>query len=607
MAFMGMTELHPLSTILTKSLVQRRAGDRYYQRGVDYLRRGRVTELEELDDSIEAIVAGTEDYVVKLAAGPEGLEWDCNCPLGLDEEFCKHCVAVALKWLEAQAGTGKAKAGGTAKRANAARVTGEDIAAALDAADKDTLVKMVLEWAEDDRILKDRLMHMAARHKGPEVAIAQTRKTLEKSIRVRRYVDYREMRGYAAGVETAIDSVEELLRSGQAAGVMELCEAGVRWVSTACEQVDDSDGYMSSLKARLQEMHLQACKEAKPNPKSLAAKLFQAELRGGFDAWSGAVEAYAEILGEEGLAVYRSLAEAEWAKVPVKTEGSPASGSQSYFRITEIMKALARRSGNIEEQVAVLERDLSSPYAYQQIAGIYRERGEYAKALAWAERGMKVFAGYHGAGLRLIVAEEYRRADRHADALRIVWVEFRDAPSLTGYKRLGEFALAADDWEEWRAQALAHVRRTVAGTGSKAAKVNAFAQRWGSTKSDHSLLVEIFLHEGKVEEAWNEAQAGGCSGVLWLRLAELREQQHPADAQAIYFRQGDQDIQRATGNYDSGVALLERAAAAAQSAGRSVEFEVELGSLLIKYKAKRNLIKRVDVRRRFLYLHTSAG
>jgi len=604
MALMIMTESHPLSKILTSHLVQRLAGDRYYQRGVDYLRRGRVTEFEASDDSIEAIVEGTEEYAVRLTAVPDGLEWDCNCPLGLDGEFCKHCVAVALKWLEGQAGVGVPKAGGTAKRPNAAKVTDEDIAAALDAVDKAALVKMVLEWAEDDRFLKDRLTHKAARNKGPEAAIAQARKTLEKAIRVRRYVEYREMRSYAATVETAIDSVEELLRAGHASGVMELCEAGVRWLSAACEQVDDSDGYMSSLMDRLHNMYLQACKEAKPDPKALAAKLFQNELRGGFDAWSGSLEAYAEVLGEEGLATYRSMAEAEWAKVPFNTEAGAASDGQSYFKITEIMKTLARRSGNIEEQVAVLERDLSNAYGYQEIARIYREACDYAKALAWAERGMKAFSGYYGAGLRRIVAEEYRRADRHADALRIVWVEFRDAPSLEGYKRLEEFALAADDWEEWRAQALAHVRRTVAGKARTPDKVDVFIQKWGR-RSDRSLLVEIFLHEGKVEEAWDEAKAGECSEGLWLRQAELRERMHPADAQAIYFRLGERDIQMATGNYDSGVALLERAAGAARSAGKSPEFQAALDSLLVKYKAKRNLLKRVDVRRRLLYLPAS--
>jgi uncharacterized Zn finger protein len=606
MALTTMMQSTVLSQTLTKDLILRLAGDRYFQRGVNYFRQGRVAEFEDSGDSVEAIVEGTEEYVVALAVKSGELEHDCNCPLGLDEEFCKHCVAVALAWLDALAATAPAKPGGASKTSNSAKITSEDIAAALDTADKATLVNLVLEWAKDNAALKDKLTQMAARRKGPEAGIALARKTLEKAIRIRGFVDYREMRSYAAKVETAIDAVEELFRTGQAVGVIDLCEAGVSWLSTAIEEVDDSDGYMTMLMERLQDLHLRACVEAKPAAVILARKLFQAEMSGNFGEWRDCAEKYAAVLGEEGLAAYRSLAEAAWAKVPVKTERGGDYGKESHYRITQIMEALARQSGNVEELIAVLERDLSHAHNYLRIAGIYREAGERDKALAWAERGMKAMPGYEGTSLRQFVAEEYRHGDRHADALRIMWIEFRDNPNLNSYKRLEEFARAAEDWEDWRGQALAHVRRTLATNGSKPGHANALAHNWRYRRQDRSLPVEIFLYEGKAEEAWTEAQAGGCSDSLWLRLAKLREKQHPDDAKAIYLRLGEQAILQASGNYDDGVTLLERAAVAAQATGKSAEFEAELELLLKKFKAKRNLQKRAAERRRFLYLQDAA-
>jgi uncharacterized Zn finger protein len=610
MALFPMSELHPLSQHITRDLILRLAGERYFQRGLNYFRQGRVAEMEEFGDCIEAIVEGTEEYVVKLAAKSAGLEHDCNCPLGLDDAFCKHCVAVALQWLEGQAageeGAGKQPAY-AAKTPSSAKIkiTGEDIAAALNAEDKATLVKLILEWAGENKALKDRLTHLAALRKGPEAGIAMARKTLEKAIRIGGYVDYREMRSYAAGVEAAIDAVGGLLRNGQAEGVINLCEEGVRLLAVAIEEVDDSDGYMTTLIERLQDLHLQACIEAKPDPASLARKLFQAEMNAGYGEWSNAAEVYAEVLGAEGLAAYRTVAQAAWAKVPVVAEPGRDYGKESHYRITSIMEALARKSGNVDELVAVLERNLTHANHYLRIAEIFRQAEERDKALAWAERGMKAMPGYEGAMLREFVAEEYRHSDRHADALRIVWIEFRDGPSLDRYKRLEEFARAAEDWEEWRGQALAHVRRTIAGNGSKPGKADASVQSWRYGKRDHSLLVEVFLHEGQEEQAWKEAQAGGCTDSLWLRLAELREEQHPDDAKAIYWRLGEQAILRASGNYDEGVALLERAAAQARTLGKSQEFEAELDLLLKKYKAKRNLQKRAAERRRFLYLHAA--
>jgi hypothetical protein len=479
------------------------------------------------------------------------------------------------------------------------------MAAALEAEDKETLVKRILQWADEDEDLKDKLMHMAARRKSPEAGIAVARKALEKAIRVRGFVDYREMRSYAAGAEKAIDSVEELLRDGQAAGVIEICESGVRWLSTTCEHADDSDGYMSILMDRLQDLHLRACIEAKPDPISLAGRLFQAEINGGFGEWSNCAEKYAEVLGAAGLAAFQSLAETAWAKVPPRVERTGGYSPNNHIRITAIMESLARKSGNIEKLVSVLERDLSYASQYLRIAGIYREAGMREKALAWAERGMKDFTGYDGTGLRQFVAEEYLHTDRHADALRIMWIEFRDNPSLHGYKKLEKYARAADDWEDWRCQALAHVRRMLTNGDRNSGNAAAPFQNWRHQRKDRSLLVEIFLYENKEEDAWSEAQGGGCGEGLWLQLAKLREKHHPEDAQAIYLRLGEQTILRASGNYDDGVALLERAAAAAHAIDKSVEFEVELDLLLKKYKAKRNLQKRAAERRRFLYLATA--
>ena len=606
MALFTMSAAHPLSPFLTKERILRMAGDRYFERGLNYFRQGRVTEIEESGDSVEGIVEGTEEYVIKFTAKSGSLEHDCNCPLGLDDAFCKHCVAVGLAWLERQAAGAGASAGGAGKPSKSAgtRITGEDIAAALDAADKATLVKLVLEWAESNAPLKAQLTHLAALRKSPEAGIALARKTLEKAIRIRGYVEYREMRDYAAGVEAAIGSLDALLVNGHASAVIDLCEAGVCWLGAAIEEVDDSDGYMTMLIDRLQNLHLRACIEARPDPVSLAGKLFQAEVGAGFGEWDNGVERYADVLGDSGIAAYRALAQAAWAKVPARTERSGEYSKESHYAITRIMEAMARESGNVEELVAVLERDLSQAHNYLRLAGIYRESGDRGKALDWAERGMKAMPGYEGAGLRQFVAEEYRHNERHADALRIMWIEFRDNPSLQSYQRLEEFARAAEDWEEWRGQALAHLRRATAG---KSGNAEATIGSWRYGRQDRSLLVEIFLSERNGEEAWAEAQAGGCSEGLWLRLAEAREKHHPADAQAIYQRHGEQSINLAAGNYDAGVALLERAATQAQALSKSLEFEAELDLLLRKHKAKRNLQKRVAERRRFLYLSAAAS
>ena len=76
------------------------AGARSFERGEDYFLNGQVKALTEDEGTITAKVQGTRPYRVELWIEEDDLEYSCTCPVGADGEFCKHCVAVGLAWLE---------------------------------------------------------------------------------------------------------------------------------------------------------------------------------------------------------------------------------------------------------------------------------------------------------------------------------------------------------------------------------------------------------------------------------------------------------------------------------------------------------------------------
>lgn len=111
---------------------------------------------------------------------------------------------------------------------------------------------------------------------------------------------------------------------------------------------------MGGILERLQDLHHKAYKKAKPDPEALARRLFEWELRTDYDTFYGAAETYADVLGERGLAVYRKLAEAEWAKVPARGPGREHPEKYGKrFRITHIVETLARQTGDMEAVVAI--------------------------------------------------------------------------------------------------------------------------------------------------------------------------------------------------------------------------------------------------------------
>ncbi len=142
------------------------------------------------------------------------------------------------------------------------------------------------------------------------------------------------------------------------------------------------------------------------------------------------------------------------------------------------MESLAEQGGDVEELVAIKQRDLSSSCSYLQIAEIYRKARQGAKALEWAEKGIQTFGKESDSRLQDLLAELYHRRKRHEEAMALIWPQFERQTGLINYQKLKK-----------------HADRN---------------------------------------KTWQEAQAGGCSKELWLWLAELREKEHPKDSIAVY-------------------------------------------------------------------------
>jgi uncharacterized Zn finger protein len=584
-----MTEAGQLKNVLTREALRQLAGARSFARGEDYFTAGQVISLVEHSGQLTATVQGTEDYRVKISIRDGALDYDCTCPMGADGAFCKHCVAVGLAWLADDPGKSPTK---EAKVADTPVVTLDDARAWLAKQEKSELVEMLLDQAATDAHLRERLLLQAAKTAGRGANVAAVRKAMDRATRTGGFVDYRAAHDFSLGIDQVVDSIADLLKAGYAAEVIELTEHALGKVEQATMSMDDSDGYMGGILQRLQELHLEACRAAKPDPEALAERLFDWEMRTQFDTFYGAAGTYAKLLGERGVATYRRRAEAAWARVPQARPGEkdPEEYGRT-FRIKHIMETLARQSGDVEALVAVKARDLSNAYTFLQIAEIYREARQADKALDWAERGIKAFPDRTDSRLCEFLADEYHRRKRHDEAMQLVWKIFAEHTSLESYQTLNKHADRVRQRPAWRGKALEFVRAEIEGETKQLVQKR---QAWGWTPHppDHSLLVQIFLWEKDVEAAWREAQAGGCHGSWWMELARLREKQFPADVVPIYQRQVDTLInQKNNGSYAEAVKLLGKIRDLMTRLERADQFASYLATIRAEHKPKRNFIK----------------
>jgi len=528
-----------------------------------------VADLVQTRDAINATVIGNEDYRVVLRPAGGGLEWSCTCPLGEERTFCKHAVAAGLAWL-AREGKG-----------------GDDLAgvrAQLESESKESLVEILVEQAANDPELRAR-METAALRRGPPQDLKAMKDAVNKAFAVRRFVGYQNMRAFIARADGVAHLLRELLRGKRTAEAAELAGYAMRRGIAAYERTDDSGGGFGETLHQLAALHLEICRAAKPEPEAFGKHLFELQMR---DDWGFfKFEDYAPLLGKKGLARYRALAEAAWKKVPARAPGAGRDSGTGYYRITALMEALARHTGDVDALVGVQSRDLSYPYHFVKIAEILAKAGRHGEALGWAERGRKAFPRDLDPRLVDFLAGAYHREKRDGEAIAIAWEYFTHGPNLEAYKRLAKCAGRAKAWKTWREKALAHIRTELKRPDRKGGA-------WHWTGAGHTLLVEIFLHEGDSGAALAEARAGGCRWDIWMKLAGSREKDHPADAAAIYRERIDAVIERKNNRaYDEVAGLAGKIKALMQRAGEEEEFATWLEALREKHKAKRNCMQRI--------------
>jgi uncharacterized Zn finger protein len=575
--------------ILNLHTLRHLAGSRSFDRGENYFKLGLVRSLSEYNGVITAKVKGTHTYTVKLREDDGELGYSCTCPMGDDGAFCKHCVAAGLFWLE-QKIDGKGKKAG--RKGGHNDVTMENVKSCLETLEKNVLVEMIMQQAQENDALREKLLMQAAQKTKGGRRLSSLKKIIREAIDPGDFIDYHEMGAYASRVHNVLETLDNLLKDSPAE-VIELAEYALTETETAIESVDDSDGEMGDILQRLQELHLAACHKIKPDPEELAARLFDRELNGQWDVFYGAAATYASILGEKGLAVYRRLAEEEWKKIkplgPQKEEREDHSHRR--FNITHIMESLAEVSDDVESLVEVKKKDLSCAYHYLQIAELYKKSDNRDKALEWAEAGLKAFPDRIDSRLRDFLAAEYHHRKRHDEAMKLIWADFSDHASLANFQKLKTNAERVAQWSAWREKALDFIREDINRTKQSG---GGRLRTWVAS-GNNSLLVEIFIWEKDPDAAWQEAQVGGCSERLWMGLAAGREQDHPQDAIDVYKKWIDPTVEKKNNQaYQDAANLMRKIRVLMNRLNRDVDFADYLRGVRTAHKPKRNFMKLLD-------------
>jgi len=499
----------------------------------------------------------------------------CSCPVGEDGLFCKHCVATGAAWIVSEALSADERRGAGSPEA---------MREYLDGLSRKKLVDMLLAQAKTDSALRQRLTLAVARSQpsGPDLILIEDtirNETGANGLWARSRYSVRLRR-----LEAALDTLKDALAAGDTAAVVRLSTLGLEHCLRAAGPSFNPNEDMTELAGQFLSLHRRACEAARSDPGELARWLFELETNCFSRLLDGLAFKYADLLGQQGLATYRKLAEAAWREEKAK-QGRAAPGARS--RLDAVVEQAALLTVDPALMVELSPNGLDSPWAYYDCANRCLKASQPDQAVAWAEAGVKAFPDQPYEALHRLLCQEYTQRGQATDALNQAWAMFTCEPGVGNYERLRALAKKAGQAAVWRDEALEYLKE-------RAARVPK-TESGGERLDCGSLIVEILLKEKDLDGAWREAAAGGCHPEVRLKAARAREAGHPADAIRTYQQYAEQVVSEGTGEaYRAAVRNLRRAADLITRLGQSRKFREYLKGYRERNRRKRNLLRLLD-------------
>lgn len=387
------------------------------------------------------------------------------------------------------------------------------------------------------------------------------RMEVDRGLRTRRYLGYRESSEWACDAEPVVDALTGAVASSPSRELVELVQRATGHVVKVILRADDSDGMIGGLAQQLLDLHAQACDAGVADPIRLARWMAKFTFEDQ-DFFVVDPVRYAAALGDSGLIAYRQEV----------TKRSAVAGDQ--FAPRYATERLAILDGDVGRVVGLLGGDLSAPYQFIRVTEAMLELDRSDDALAWARRGIAETNGWQVGKLYDLATGVLADRDARTEVLGLRREQHERMPSASTYALLRTAATEVDGWEEERAAA-----RSVLAA------------------SDRGAHVDALLADGDTDQAWAVATSDEWDPGehRWERLAEAREPADPVAAMAVYLRLADGALLTADRRaYRVAIRHLKAARRAAGAADRPDEFADHVRALREQHRRRPSLIEMLD-------------
>jgi uncharacterized Zn finger protein len=552
------------------------AGKAAFHRGEVYYRDGRVGELQWRGIHITAIVEGNEEYQVRLTHTAKIFEGICDCPASEGFDFCKHCAATALKYLEQASQQEKLLASSA----------GNLLENYLHSMDKAALAAELLTLIEFDSELTQKWVLRAELAAG-KMNARSFKKHITKAIPYNRNLyRYAQVRNYFSRVEALVDTSRQVLTALDTEQSLELINYALLRINRALETIDDSGGFRFDSVTELGELHIQILADSGWSLKKMTAYLHELYSSGEVELYPTIPGEYMELLGSEGLALFNAPLQAEWDDMPDLESGGHEDWNTTYRyqRVQAPLLLAATLDNNFDRKLELLAKTANKIHHMTSLSRHCLEQDRIEQAIEWWKKAHAAARNDHRHrntfDLDELEIEILCFQKKFAQALKLRWSGFKDSPSINSYRILLAMALSAGDETDFYQQTLDFLTPKIREAG-----------QFGRVTYD--LVCEIHLEEHNPQLALEIASKHELNPDTLLRVIRANPRRQ-AEILPLYVELAELHIQRTNNNaYRDAIKLLKEANTLAKDALEK-PLKADFLRLRTQYKAKRNFVKLFD-------------
>jgi uncharacterized Zn finger protein len=548
--------------------IKQQASSDSYRLGVALYQTNQVSRLSVDDDTVTAVVSGRHDYRVSLVVQGDSIDNDCTCPAAAYQNFCKHCVAVALQLNNTSVED---------------RVNEKNQQKALQSWFKqksvDELTDIVMGYVNASPNEQDK-WQLTMRHSEKSLDNKELQELINKALPVEEVWDWHQVEEYFTHAETMFETILPAIKLCEVAQQWQLVLNALQLLNEVIEHIDDSGDYRYALEGKLKESLVDVFTVLPWSTEKKAQWLFGHYLSSSYDISP-------EIPGDFSLS--DDVNQAFLAKcLAALDQRSPINDLSDWDEKWPVMRLVsplveqAKTVGDWQMQCRLLNRCATTVTDYLAISDVCLDNNAELEAEDWLRTANKIATTSYDVTACQSHEVKVRIALNEFDsAWRIAWQVFTEDPSFRAYQHLLTVQQQTGVIDSQLSEKVEDIF-----TGCYVENRQGFA-------SNSDALFDFYMSRNELEKSRLWVRSHKARSGKLLTLANTIVVEHPQDAVEITYRAIVQIIDRTKNSaYQEALSALITLENNFKTNDIDLKFLYIMISKIIKvHKAKRNMMK----------------